>query len=79
VLDVTVRYGHERTSFVDLLSGRVGSVQVDVSEIPVAEIPRGDYFSDPAFAETFRSWLNEVWRRKDERFASMPEPTRKAG
>jgi 1-acyl-sn-glycerol-3-phosphate acyltransferase len=79
VLDVTIRYGHERMSFVDLLSGRVGSVQVDVSEIPLAEIPRGDYFTDPAFAETFRAWLNDAWRRKDERFAAMAAPARKAG
>lgn len=73
VLDVTLRYGHSRTSFVDLLSGRVGPVQADVREIPVADIPRGDYFADPAFAEQFRAWLNEQWRLKDERFESIGE------
>lgn len=66
VLDVTIRYEGTRTTFVDLLSGRVGRVHVQVRELPLQEIPRGDYFGDEQFAGTFRDWLNEEWRRKDE-------------
>lgn len=71
VLDVTIRYAHEKNRFIDLLSGRVGLVDVDVREIPLGAIPRGDYFADARFADEFRSWLNDTWRQKDERFGGM--------
>lgn len=65
VLEVTLQYASAQTRFVDLLAGRLGKVRAIVRELPLSEIPRGDYFSDPAFAERFRAWLNEAWRRKD--------------
>lgn len=71
VLDVTLRYEHERTSFVDLLFGRVGRVVAHVRELPLASIPRGDYFEDPAHAERFRTWLNDEWARKDDLFDAL--------
>ncbi len=70
VLDVTLRYERKTNSFMDLLSGRVGAVQVSVREVPLPAIPRGDYFGDPAFAETFRTWLNGMWHEKDARLAA---------
>jgi 1-acyl-sn-glycerol-3-phosphate acyltransferase len=66
VLDVTLTYRGTRTSFSDLLAGRVGEVHAAIREIPLGEIPKGDYFTDPAYAEAFRAWLNGVWKRKDE-------------
>ncbi|MFM2152645.1 MAG: hypothetical protein RL199_1080 [Pseudomonadota bacterium] len=71
VLDVTIRYPSERSRFLDLLMGRVGHVRLDVRRVPPEEIPSGDYVNDPAFAERFRSWLNELWRRKDARFEAV--------
>lgn len=67
ILDVTLSYETERHSFVDLLAGRVRKVRVQVRELPLESVPRGDYFSDEAFADRFRGWLNGVWAEKDER------------
>jgi 1-acyl-sn-glycerol-3-phosphate acyltransferase len=67
VLDVTIAYTRPTYSFADLILGRVGEVRVDVREIPLADIPHGEYFADEAFAQRFRDWLNDHWRRKDER------------
>ena len=75
VLDVTIRYAHERIGFLDLLLGRVGAVQADVREIPLADVPRGDYFGDAAVAERFRTWLNDLWAAKDARLGvAVPAP-----
>lgn len=71
VLDVTLLYASEQRSFLDLLKGNVGRVLADVREIPLPSIPRGDYFSDPAYADRFRTWLNGYWREKDERFEAL--------
>jgi 1-acyl-sn-glycerol-3-phosphate acyltransferase len=75
VLDVTLRYERRTNSFWDLLSGRVGTVHVDVREAPLQEIPRGDYFRDEAHAARFRDWLNGVWQAKDQRMAASPRIT----
>ena len=71
VLDVTIRYPSGRSRFLDLLMGRVGRVRLDVRRVPPEEIPRGDYLHDPQYAERFREWLNELWRRKDARFEAI--------
>jgi 1-acyl-sn-glycerol-3-phosphate acyltransferase len=77
VLDVTLRYRGQRIGFWDMLAGRVGTVRAHVRLIPVSEIPRGDYFSDPTFAEQFREWLNGVWTEKDRLFEAA-EPARQS-
>lgn len=70
VLDVTITYTSKTISFPDLLAGRVGRVKVEVREVPLASVPRGDYFADEAFAAQFRAWLNQVWEEKDKRLAA---------
>lgn len=70
VLDVTITYSSKTISFPDLLAGRVGHVKVAVRELPLASVPRGDYFADDAFAHQFRTWLNQVWEEKDKRLAA---------
>jgi 1-acyl-sn-glycerol-3-phosphate acyltransferase len=71
VLDVTIRYPSGRSTFIDLLMGKVGRVRLDVRPVPPGEIPRGDYLNDPEFVERFRTWLNELWQRKDARFEAV--------
>lgn len=78
VLDVTIAYTTKATRFADLFGGRIGRVRVHVAEIPLAEIPRGDYFRDEAFAVTFREWLNTYWRRKDAFVGELQRDATKA-
>ena len=78
VLDVTLTYRGNRIGFWDMLAGRVGQVQAYIRSIPIAEIPKGDYFGDDAFAEKFRTWLNGMWAEKDQLLEATPD-VRRAG
>ena len=66
ILDVTVVYPGGRPTMVDLFSGRVGEIRVDVRERPIpAEFVQGRYQDDPRFRARFQQWMNGVWADKD--------------
>ncbi|SFX56154.1 acyltransferase [Marinospirillum alkaliphilum] len=69
LLDVTVVYAGERPpTFVELLTGKVGHVIIDVEKHPIPEIMKqGDYQEDEAFREMFQQWINQLWQQKDEK------------
>lgn len=72
VLDVTLVYPGGRPTFSDLFTDRLPEVHIDVREHPVpTEIVAGDYERDPAARERAQTWINELWRQKDERIASL--------
>lgn len=73
ILDVTIAYTTPRHAFGDLLAGRVGRVVARIAEIPLSEVPKGDYFQDEAHAARFREWLNAWWKRKDAVLGAMKE------
>jgi 1-acyl-sn-glycerol-3-phosphate acyltransferase len=68
VLDVTIAYpensGHP---MMDMLSGEMSHIVIDVCVLPVSEEIIGDYFENPSFRENFQVWLNRLWESKDER------------
>ena len=67
LLDVTIAYSTGTPSLWDLCCGRVGTVIVDVRRRPIdAWMSAGDYASDPAFRERFKTWLAGLWADKDE-------------
>jgi len=65
ILDVTIHYSPKVTGFWDYLCGRVGEVKVRVSELPITEEQKGDYFNDLAFKERFQQYVNQLWLKKD--------------
>jgi 1-acyl-sn-glycerol-3-phosphate acyltransferase len=67
ILDVTISYSDGIRSFWEFLCGRVSHVRVHVEEIPITDDLIGDYDNDEAFRESFQSWLNALWIKKDER------------
>ncbi|HRQ63933.1 MAG TPA: acyltransferase [Xanthomonadaceae bacterium] len=76
ILDVTLSYRPTHPTMKDLLANRVGSVQVDVREIPIpAEFVRSED-ADEARSERFRAWLNELWSVKDAMLDEAGRTTR---
>lgn len=72
ILDVTIHYPDGVPTFIDLLCGRVRSVHIEVSRIPVEEEWRvRDYQSDEEYRERFQQWVSELWKRKDERLLEL--------
>lgn len=71
LIDVTIRYPDGRPSVIDLLAGRVHTVEVHVQHLPIpATLLEGDYVNDEGFREHFQSWLNAMWEAKDVRLDS---------
>jgi 1-acyl-sn-glycerol-3-phosphate acyltransferase len=67
ILDVTLRYANPRPSFWGFLCGREGPVTVMVRRLEVpAWMLQGDYHDDSPTKERFHSWLNALWRDKDD-------------
>lgn len=66
LLDVTIIYPEGRSTFLDLLLGRIGRVIVRVRplEIP-AELLGGDYRGDAEYRAAIQRWLGQLWADKD--------------
>lgn len=67
VLDITLAYPNSSHPMMDMLSGRMTSIIIDVRTLPVTNELIGDYFNNSNFQSNFRSWLNELWKGKNER------------
>lgn len=66
ILDVTILYPENADSpMMDMLSGKLNRVVVQVDVLPVSEQNIGDYFNDEQFKTRFQTWLNAVWENKD--------------
>ena len=79
VLDVTIGYPGGRATMADLFCNRIPEVRVHVREIPIPqELIGADYEGDPAVRARAQQWINEVWRRKDERLAHLLRKSRDA-
>jgi 1-acyl-sn-glycerol-3-phosphate acyltransferase len=67
IIDITIVYPDGRPTLIDLLSGRVNRVLVDVRrrEIP-ADLVGRSYENDTAARERFQTWINQIWVEKDQ-------------
>jgi len=73
ILDVTIVYPGSPSTFMDLISGRIRDIRVQVRELPIHDELRGEYESDAAFRERFQTWVNALWADKDARIGRMLE------
>ena len=67
IIDVTIAYPSGKPTFADLLANRIPEVRVTVRERQIpAELISGDYENDRHARSRVQTWINEVWRDKDE-------------
>ena len=73
LLDVTIHYpGGRPPGFWALLSGRVDRVMVEINGRSLSnDLFSGNYADDPKFRQTMQSWVNQLWREKDQRLAEL--------
>ncbi len=71
IVDVTIVYPDGAKTFFQFLSGQNHKVVIEVETIPVTDEILGDYSEDPEFRARFQTWINEMWKRKDERMKAM--------
>ncbi len=66
MLNVTLFYPNQRTSFWDFVCGRIQHVVVQVEEVAIPlEMIQGDYENDAVFRQNFQNWINKIWQDKD--------------
>ncbi|MUG32650.1 MULTISPECIES: acyltransferase [Psychrobacter] len=76
ILDMTIVYPDGSPSYADLWKGNVKRLGVHVQRIDIPQalftaIEEGDYNNDKAMRETMYTWLDEIWRNKDEQISRM--------
>lgn len=80
MLNVTLCYPENRLSpFSDMLSGKMTSIVVRISVVPITEDLHGDYINDKSFKRRFQLWLNMLWSEKDRQLAALLSGDKKAG
>lgn len=71
LLDVTIHYPGGVPSFWDFVCGKVKSIQVSINVMPIEDLLKTDVFSMDYFdnaeqRERFQTWLNDLWKQKDQ-------------
>uniref|UniRef100_UPI0010A083C7 acyltransferase n=1 Tax=Ningiella ruwaisensis TaxID=2364274 RepID=UPI0010A083C7 len=67
ILDITIAYPNSRHPMMDMLSGRMTKIIIDVTTLPVTQELIGDYFNDEHFQARFQTWINTLWEKKNAR------------
>jgi len=67
ILDITIAYPHSKHPMMDMLSGRMTRIAIEVKTLEVSQELIGDYFDNPTFQAGFQQWVNELWLNKNER------------
>lgn len=72
ILDVTLQYPGGAKTLWGLFSGKIDAITVWVDRI---EIPRemlgGNYFGDDDFRQRMQTWMQDIWKAKDERLSRL--------
>ncbi|MDQ7988768.1 MAG: acyltransferase [Candidatus Dactylopiibacterium sp.] len=72
MLDVTIVYPGGVPTFIDLMSGRLGRVIVDVRSLPIPrEFVAPTAATDPHYRTHIQAWLNDIWAEKDARIETL--------
>lgn len=66
IIDVTIRYDADHASFLNLVLGNVRGIHVSFIKRPITPDIVGNYFANREFRPQFQSWLNRIWKQKDQ-------------
>jgi 1-acyl-sn-glycerol-3-phosphate acyltransferase len=75
ILNATIMYEPQNNSMWAMLCGRVKKVTVRIDVISVSAELRGDYQNDPVYRERFQTWLNQLWKEKDDVLTRIHDKT----
>jgi 1-acyl-sn-glycerol-3-phosphate acyltransferase len=75
VLDVTIAYPGGTPTLMDLLSGRIPEIVLELRELPIpVELIDSDYEHDKEARVGYQRWVNGLWADKDARLAQLLAP-----
>lgn len=67
IIDITLAYPNSKHPMMDMLSGRMTRIAIEVKTLEVTNDLIGNYFENPTFQAGFQAWLNQLWQDKNER------------
>ena len=74
ILDISLLYPDNRAHpMMAMLCGQMRRIIIDVNVIAVPAQAKGDYFTDAHYREGFQTWLNRLWKSKDNRITQILE------
>jgi 1-acyl-sn-glycerol-3-phosphate acyltransferase len=65
LIDVTIVYPHGVPTFVDLLTGRVDDVIVNVRQLPIPKHLLINEQGEAPHRKVLQAWINDMWSEKD--------------
>ncbi len=71
ILDVTIVYPDNIKNFWSFVCGDIREIKVMVRSMPVTADLLGDYTTDRSFRARFHTWLNKLWKEKDQSIQDM--------
>ena len=72
VLDVTIVYPDGSPTFWQFLQGKVRRITVRARLLPIPQhLINADYSGDPAVRAAFQSWVQQLWREKDQQITEL--------
>jgi 1-acyl-sn-glycerol-3-phosphate acyltransferase len=71
ILDITIAYPNSSHPMMDMLSGRMTRIIIDVKTLDISNELIGDYFGNPQFQESFQDWINTLWENKNKRMKKL--------
>ena len=71
ILDVTIVYPEGIKNFWAFVCGDIHEIKVRVRQLPVTADLLGDYTTDRSFRARFHTWLNDLWKEKDQSIQDM--------
>ena len=71
ILDVTIVYPDNIKNFWSFVCGDIREIKIRVRHMPVTADLLGDYTTDRSFRARFHSWLNTLWKEKDQSIQDM--------
>ncbi len=74
IIDVTIVYPDKTPTFWEYVSGQTEKIIIDLEVIPMDNNFTGDYFNNPEYKTYFFDWLNNLWKKKDEKIQILKNP-----
>ncbi len=73
ILNITIVYPQKHATLWAFMSGTIKKIIVEIEVMPVTSAIKGDFSGDEAFKKRFCSWLNDLWKEKDNRIKQIME------
>jgi 1-acyl-sn-glycerol-3-phosphate acyltransferase len=76
IVDVTIAYPGGTPTLMDLISGRIPEVNLQIRQRAIPEVLlQSDYEHDSASRVRFQRWINAIWSEKDELLSQGVNPS----